>query len=111
MCPDCDKGDRLTLKEIQKLVDEDTSLQNLSENQKGEFIAELQAHRDIKKTGIRATNQAAASDCRGTIDRISGEVSTSSISILSDCTELINFLAEELVGTNWCMRAGFLHPQ
>lgn len=34
ICPDRDKGDRLTLKEIQKLVDDDPVLQNLSENQK-----------------------------------------------------------------------------
>jgi hypothetical protein len=74
ICPDRDKGDRLTLKEIQKLVDDDPVLQNLSENQKQEFLAELKTHRDTMKTGVRASNQAAAMDCRGTIDRISGEV-------------------------------------
>ena len=74
MCSDREKGDRLTLKEIQKLVNDDPALQNLSENQKQEFIAELKTYRDTKKTGARASNQAAATDCRGTIDRISGEV-------------------------------------
>lgn len=77
ICPDCEKGDCLTLKEIQKLVDDDTSLQNLSDIQMQEFIAKLQAHQDTKKTGVCASNQASALDCRGTIDRISCKIRTS----------------------------------
>lgn len=109
ICPDREKGDRLTLKEIQKLVDDDTSLKNLSDVQIQEFIAELQAHRDIKKTGVRASNKAAALDCRGTIDRISCEVRTLLVCHLVRLYCFL-FIDEELVGTNWCMRDRFFHP-
>jgi hypothetical protein len=74
MSPDRDIGDRHTLKELQRRVNDDTSMQNLSENQKQEYLTNLQTYRDTKKTGVRASNQAAALDCRGTIDKISGEV-------------------------------------
>jgi hypothetical protein len=111
VCPDRDKGDRLTLKEIQKLVDDDAALQNLSEDQKQEFIAELQIHRDTKKTGVRASNQAAATDCRGTIDRVSREVRQGTCKPSGQTALNFLFLDEKLVRTNRCMRSGFLHTQ
>ena len=75
MCPDCDNN-WLTLKEIQKLVDDDTSMQNLSKIQKQEYLDNLQTYRDTKKTGVRASNQAAALDCWGTVNRMLNKVCT-----------------------------------
>ena len=75
MCPDHDK-DRLTLKEIKKLVVDDASMQNLSKLQKQEYLNNLQIYWDTKKTGVHTSSQAAALDCQGTVNRISNEVCT-----------------------------------
>jgi len=75
MClQDREQGDRLKLKEIQKLVDDDTSMQNLSEAKQKDYIDELQLHRDTKKVGARSSNVAAAVDCRSCITKVSTEV-------------------------------------
>jgi len=73
---DREQGDRLKLSEIQKLVDDDTSLQNLSEAKRDQFIEDLQLHRDTKKMGARSSNNAAAADCRTCITNITAEVCT-----------------------------------
>jgi hypothetical protein len=71
---DRDHGDRLNLAQIQKLVDEDTDMQQLPKARQKEYIDDLQAHRDSKTMGARASNVAAAVDCRTSIGRVSSEV-------------------------------------
>jgi hypothetical protein len=73
---DREQGDRLKLSEIQELVNNDTSMQNLSETQQKEYIDDLQLHRDTKKTGARSSNNAAAADCRTSITNVTTEVLT-----------------------------------
>jgi hypothetical protein len=48
-------------------------MQNLSEAQHQEFINNLQIHRNTMRTGARASNTAAAVDCRGAVAKISNE--------------------------------------
>ena len=55
-------------------MDNDPSMQNLSKTQQQEFIDDLQAHRDLKRTGVHVSNAAVAIDCQGTVSRISDEV-------------------------------------
>ncbi|KAF8239106.1 hypothetical protein L208DRAFT_1478308 [Tricholoma matsutake] len=81
MNEDCGQGDRLMLAEIQHLVNNNASMNNLSKSQKQEYINDLQAHRDTKKSGAHASNAVAAMDCRGTVARISEELTD-----LSECT-------------------------
>jgi hypothetical protein len=73
---DREQGDRLKLSEIQKLVDDDASLKNLSKAKQAEFIKDLQLHRDTNKTGARSSNNAAAADCRTCITNVTAEVRT-----------------------------------
>jgi hypothetical protein len=74
---DREQGDRLKLADIQKLVDEDTEMQNLSKSEEKVFIDGLKLHRETMKTGVRASNIAATVDARAVVDRISTEVSFS----------------------------------
>lgn len=67
-------GGTHTLREIQELVAEDETLQNLSKERHEELLEELRLHRDLKKTGIRASNTAASTDCRATVAKINTEV-------------------------------------
>jgi hypothetical protein len=71
---DRDHGDRLNLAQIQKLVDDDVDTQHLSKARQKEYINDLQAHHDSKTMGARASNVAAAVDCRTSIARVSLEV-------------------------------------
>jgi hypothetical protein len=59
----------LKLADIQKLVDEDTEMQNLSKSEKNDFIDTLKLHRETKKMGVCASNIAAAADGRAVVDR------------------------------------------
>jgi hypothetical protein len=77
MClQDREQGDRLSLREIQMLVDDDPDMQNLSKAEKKEYIDDLQFHRDTKQMGARSSNTAAAVDCRACITNVSTEVCT-----------------------------------
>ena len=71
---DREQGDRLKLSEIQKLMDDDPSLQNLSEAQQKDYIDKLQLHCDTKKAGVYSSNNAAAADCRRCITNVTAEV-------------------------------------
>lgn len=71
---DCEQGDRLKLSEIQKLVDNDPSMQDLSEAKQKEYIDDLLLHRDTTRTGARSSNNAAAADCRTCITNVTTEV-------------------------------------
>ena len=73
---DREQGDRLKLSEIQKLVDDDTAMQDLSEEKQKEYINDLQLHRTTKITGARSSNNAAAADCRTSITNVTTEVRT-----------------------------------
>ena len=70
------QGDRLKLSDIQKLVDEDPSMQNLSDTRKNEYLEDLQIYRETKKSGARTSNLAAAVDCRSCIVKVTEEVCT-----------------------------------
>jgi hypothetical protein len=71
---DREHGDRLNLAEIQKLVKDDADMQDLSKAWQQEFIDNLQLYRDINHMGARASNNAAAVNCRGAVARVSNEV-------------------------------------
>ena len=70
-----DHGNHLNLAQIQKLVEDDTEMQDLSEAQQQVFINKLQTYHNIKHTGIHASNTAATVDSWGAVARISNEVS------------------------------------
>jgi hypothetical protein len=103
---DRDEGNRLKLADIQKLVDEDAELQNLSNAQKEIFIDGLKLHRETMKSGVRASNVAAAADCRAVVDKISNEVSFSFT--VFGRTEVVS--DQKFVRTHWNVFAGILHP-
>ncbi|RDB15025.1 hypothetical protein Hypma_005472 [Hypsizygus marmoreus] len=67
-------GDRLKLREIQKLVDEDQSLRYLSKERKGELIKTLEDHRALHTTGACAGNHAACLDTSKNIEMITHEI-------------------------------------
>lgn len=67
-------GDRYSLADIQKHIDENQSLQELSKEDQAQLIKELQEHRDVKKKGAWVSNAAAAQDMKYTMQRISIEV-------------------------------------
>jgi hypothetical protein len=73
---DCELGDCLKLPEIQKLVDNDPNMQNLSKAKRKEFLDDLQLHRDTKKTGACSSNAGAVVDCQACIIKMSTEVCT-----------------------------------
>ncbi|KAF8331782.1 hypothetical protein F5887DRAFT_894829 [Amanita rubescens] len=68
-------GERLSLLEIQKMVDDDKDIENISEEQKNELIKDLKAYRELKQTGSRASSLSVAQDVRQTMQRITIEVS------------------------------------
>ena len=105
--PDHDKGDWLTLKDIQKLVDEDTSMKNLSKIQEKEYINVLEAHWETMKTGVRALNKAAAFDCCGAVGRVSVEVH--SVMSSDGCAALTLSVIEEPIQAHRCVCIGILH--
>ena len=100
-------GDCLTLAEIQKLVDDDTDMQDLSKSSQQEYIDALQIHRDTKKTGSRASNVAAAVDCQGVIARVSTEVCIVPEPLLHTTEDASD---PKPIGAHWCLRHGFFHP-
>jgi hypothetical protein len=70
----CLIGDRLSLSEVQELVDNDETLQDLSSECQQELIDELVEYRKLKNTGACVSNVAVASDIRVTMGHISDEV-------------------------------------
>jgi hypothetical protein len=73
------------LKDIQKLVNEDNSMQNLTKLQEQEYINNLQVHWDATKMGVWTLNKAAALDCQGLVDKMLNEVCT----VMSSWTALM----------------------
>lgn len=57
------------------MVDEDTTVQDLTKEQQNELINKLIEHRELKTKGVRANNVAAARDMTATSDAIIKEVS------------------------------------
>jgi hypothetical protein len=62
------------MREIQKLVDDDLELQDLSKEQEQELKEKLIEHRALKETGARVSNSSAAADTRATMSHINIEV-------------------------------------
>jgi hypothetical protein len=71
---DCVHGDHLNLAKIQKLVEDNSDMQDLSKAQQQEFINKLQLYHNINHTGAGASNTAAALNCQRAIARISNKV-------------------------------------
>ena len=67
-------GERHSLAEVQKLVAEDPETQNLTEEKKQAYLAELSNSRYAQKHGVRANNAAAARDVFKTVEKIENEV-------------------------------------
>jgi hypothetical protein len=65
-------GENLTLPELHDLVCEDA---DLTEDQEKDVIKELEVNHQLKKTGMRISNRAAAQDVHAMMERINGEVS------------------------------------
>ncbi|KAG6887896.1 hypothetical protein C0992_010306 [Termitomyces sp. T32_za158] len=63
-------GNKRTLRELQKLIEEDASLKNLSKDREQELISTLEEHRALKATGARANRRAAAIDATKNVDGI-----------------------------------------
>jgi len=100
-------SDCLTLTEIQKLMDDDTDMQDLSKLSQQEYINALQIHHDMKKTGSHTSNVAAAVDCWGVIVRVSTEVCIvpePSLHTTEDASDLKPIRAHQ------CLHHGFFSP-
>ncbi|KAF8237874.1 hypothetical protein L208DRAFT_1244996, partial [Tricholoma matsutake] len=67
-------GGRLKLVDLQKLVDDDPSMQRLSKDQQQQYIADLKLHRETTRIGIHTSNAAAMTDCRASVGRMSTEI-------------------------------------
>jgi len=67
-------GEHHSLAEVQKMVAEDPAMQNLTEEKKQTYLAELSNSRYTQKHGVRANNAAAARDVFKTIEKIQNEV-------------------------------------
>jgi hypothetical protein len=67
-------GERLSLSEIQQLVEDDPELQNLSEEHHKMFIDNLLESRILKQSGARVSNVACTRDTRGVMGQINVEV-------------------------------------
>ncbi|KAF8219706.1 hypothetical protein L208DRAFT_1210884, partial [Tricholoma matsutake] len=68
------KGGHLKLADLQKLVDDDPSMQRLSKYQQRQYIANLKLHRETTRTGICASNAAAATDFQASVGGVSTEI-------------------------------------
>jgi hypothetical protein len=80
MLKDRDVGDKLTLSDLRQKLKTDPELQNLSLERERELLQELEAHRSLKKTGIRATNLAITNDVARTMSHLNDEVCSSFLS-------------------------------
>ncbi|KAF8233126.1 hypothetical protein L208DRAFT_1268597 [Tricholoma matsutake] len=67
-------GSRLKLADLQKLVDDDPSMQRLSKDQQRQYIADLKLHRETTRTGICASNAVAATDFQASVGGVSTEI-------------------------------------
>jgi len=79
------------------LVDDDASMQDLSKERENQFIENLQAHCNMKKSGAHSSNMAAAMDCQACITRVSTEICT--VKHLLDGTKV--FSAQKSIGADW----------
>ena len=68
-------SEKMSLSELQDLVHKDGESADLTANEKKDLIKKLEANRELKKTGMRISNCAAAQDVHTMMDRINGEVS------------------------------------
>jgi hypothetical protein len=63
------------LLEVQKMINVEEIMQDLTEEEKTDLIQQLEDHRELKHKGARATSISAAQDMRCTMQRLTQEVS------------------------------------
>jgi hypothetical protein len=68
-------GEKISLPELQDLIREDGESADLTADEKKDLIKKLEANHELKKTGMRISNRAAAQDIHAMIERINREVS------------------------------------
>ena len=68
-------GEKLTLRELQGLVDKGENPAELTVEEKGVLIKNLEEDRQLKDTGMRISNRAAAQDVHNVMENIYSEVS------------------------------------
>lgn len=66
----------MNLLDIQKMIDIDEIMQELTEEKKTELLQELEDHRVLKQKGVRTSSISAAQDMRFTMQRLTQEVNT-----------------------------------
>jgi hypothetical protein len=71
---DREPGSKLSLREIREQVRIHPDLQNLTTEREQELLQELDEHRSRKKTGVKMTAAATATDISRTLARLGDEV-------------------------------------
>jgi len=66
----------LNLLDVQKMIDIQEIMQELTEEKKTELLQELEDHRELKQKGVRVSSISAAQDMRFTMQRLTQEVNT-----------------------------------
>ena len=67
-------GEKLKLQDLQNLIRKDPDLQNINKEERQEIMKALEDHRELKKTGARASNRAAAQDVQATLEQVNSKV-------------------------------------
>ncbi|KAF8347109.1 hypothetical protein F5887DRAFT_882138, partial [Amanita rubescens] len=68
-----EEGSRLSMIEVQNMVNIEEIMQEITEEEKTELIQQLEDHRELKHKGARATSISAAQDMRCTMQRLTQE--------------------------------------
>jgi len=74
-CQGREEGNRLKLSEVQAIVKKDMNTDKISDERQAEALSALKEARKVHTMGSRSSNVAAQGDARGTVDRLSEEVS------------------------------------
>jgi hypothetical protein len=68
-------GEKLTLEQIQSIIDSDPAYKQLSAEEEQDYIGQLNEYHTLKMSGVCTNNVSAARDAVAVMDRISKEVS------------------------------------
>ncbi|KAF8328053.1 hypothetical protein F5887DRAFT_898053 [Amanita rubescens] len=68
-----EEGNRLSLLEVQKMINVEEIMRELTEEEKTDILQQLEDHRELKHKGARATSISAAQDMRCTMQRLTQE--------------------------------------
>jgi hypothetical protein len=82
-CQGREERNRLMLSEVQAIVRKDMNADKISEERKAEALDALKESRKVNTMGSRSSNAAAQGDARGTVDRLTEEVESVHIALLS----------------------------